>query len=223
MQDSLQRQLTRLSVGTLLPRPCAGATLNALQPQGKTGEIFSSSAGPQYKDSCLSQNSSEVSWDIPAGYTALTGIEQPLAPSTKLRKFSYISNFQSTGDVPAFLGGLASLEKLDLSTNNFNGSIPGEAQCGAHISVCGFGGSGKAQSCTGSLPCPILSPLQQCQSARRVRIDAERLCYLTALMSAFGDPKGAWIPASHSTLVCAVTLVLVPEERLPCMQGAWGT
>lgn len=72
-----------------------------------------------------------------AGYTALTGIEQPQAPSTKLRRFSYISNFQSTGDIPAFLGGLASLEKLDMSTNNFNGTIPGEAHGGTFMDCVG--------------------------------------------------------------------------------------
>ena len=98
------------------------------------------------QDSCLRQHSSEASCMAPAGYTALTGFEQPLAPSTKLRELSYISNFQTAGDVPAFLGGLASLEKLDLSNNNFNGSIPGDAHCGTLISVCGFGVSGKPRA-----------------------------------------------------------------------------
>ena len=76
---------------------------------------------------------------LSAGYTALTGIEQPLAPSARLREFSYISNFQSTGAIPAFLGGLTSLAKLDMSTNNFNESIPGVVCCGIPVSVFGFG------------------------------------------------------------------------------------
>ena len=107
---------------------------------------------------------------VAAGYTALTGIEQPQAPSAKLRRFSYISNFQSTGDIPAFLGGLASLEKLDMSTNNFNGTIPGEALCGTLICVCGFGFQGPRGSCAGFLP-------RAAHSASGVIVVFEMVCF----------------------------------------------